>query len=300
MVEAAVMMDDRVRITREVRASRPDDRRRLAALVHLEPFVHQHPAWEAPLDKAGAPGFVVWEASLGKLDAALAVLRETESVGWVRLFASAAAVPPHQAWEALFPAALEAIHRRDGLRWVAAMPFAEWFRHLLEDNGFYFLENVEVLVWERQPVAQGAPAKGFRLRPMIPADLAAVARVDAAAFGAFWHMSQEAFRVGLSRSVWATVVEEDATGKVVGFQVSTPSPLGGHLARLAVHPAVQGRGIGRWLVTDVLAFFHRNGAEQVTLNTQGNNDAALNLYARMGFRQTEEVYPVYCYDVPAR
>ncbi len=294
----AVLTEDRTRAAWRVRASRPDDRRQLAALVHLEPFAHQHPAWEAPLEKAGAPGFVVWEDEESRLEAALAVLQDTPTVGWVRLFASAASVAPRLAWETLFPAALEAC-RGSGMRRVAAMPFAAWFRHLLEENGFYFLENVEVLIWERQPVApQPAPA-GYRLRPMVPADLEAVSRVDAAAFGDFWAMSRQAHRVGLSRSVWATVAEETATGRVVGFQVSTSSPLGGHLARLAVLPEAQGRGIGRWLVADVLTFFWRNGAERVTLNTQGNNAAALKLYARMGFYQTEEVYPVYRYDIPA-
>lgn len=300
MTSATMLAESPPRLTRQVRESRPDDRRRLAALIHLEPFVHQHPAWETPLDRAGTPGFVVWENALaGDLDAALAILRETETVAWVRLFASAAAVPPHQAWDALFPAALAAIRQHGGLRWVAAMPFAGWFRRLLEDNGFYFLENVEVMVWKRQPVAESPPPAGFRLRPMVGGDLDAVARVDAAAFGDFWRMSRDAFRVALSRSVWATVVEDRRTAEVVGFQISTPSPLGGHLARLAVLPAVQGQGLGRCLVTDVLTFFRRNRAEQVTLNTQGNNARALKLYAQMGFQQTEEVYPVYRYDVAA-
>ena len=278
----------------QARAACDDDRRRLAALVHLEPYVHQHPGWEAPLERVASPGFVVLPREDGALDAAMAVLQETSSVAWVRLFAVAATTSPRAAWEALWDAAVAPL-REQNVRWVAAMPFADWFQRLLQEVGFQHLEDVEVLVWEKQPLPPVQAPEGLRLRPMTTEDLPTVAAIDAAAFGDFWRMSEEAFRIALARSVWATVVEEKVTGEIAGFQISTPSPLGGHLARLAVHPHAQRRGIGRWLVSDTLAFFRRNHAERVTLNTQGNNARALALYRRMGFRSTHEVYPVYRY-----
>ena len=278
----------------QVRAAVSDDRRQLAALVHLEPYVHQHPGWEAPLDRVGSPGFVVLERENGELDAALAVLPETPYVAWVRLFAASAAISPRRAWDALWHEAI-APSLANGLRWVAVMPFADWFQRLVQDVGFQHLEDVEVLVWENQPLPRVQAPEGLRLRPMTAEDLPTVASIDAAAFGEFWQMSEDAFHIALARSVWATVAEEPTTGQMVGFQISTPSPLGGHLARLAVHPQFQQRGIGQWLVHDTLAFFRRNHAERVTLNTQGKNAKAIAIYRRMGFRSTHEVYPVYRY-----
>ncbi len=294
MANVATMTTAEKTPTSQVRPAESDDRRRLAALMHLEPYVHQHPGWYAPLDKVGAPGFVVLQEGDGALDAALAVLPETRHVAWVRLFASVAALTPRHAWEALWSEAVAPLRAR-GVQWVAAMPFADWFQRLVQDVGFQHMEDVEVLVWERQPLPPLQPPEGLRLRPMTAEDLPAVAAIDAAAFGAFWQMSAEAFRTALARSVWATVVEAPENGDVLGFQISTPSPLGGHLARLAVHPQAQRQGVGRWLVHDTLAFFQRNHAERVTLNTQGNNEKALALYRRMGFRSTREVYPVYRY-----
>ena len=281
-----------------VRLATPDDRSRLAALVHLEPYVHQHPGWYAPLDRVGSPGFVVLERENSNLEAALAVLPETPYVGWVRLFASSASLPPRRAWEILWPEAI-APSLAEGVQWVAVMPFADWFQRLVQEVGFQHLEDVEVLVWENQPLPPVEAPEGLRLRPMTAEDLPTVEAIDVAAFGRFWQMSAEAFRTALARSVWATVVEDQHTGTLVGFQISTPSPLGGHLARLAVHPQAQRRGIGRWLVHDTLSFFRRNHAERVTLNTQGNNEKALALYRRMGFRSTHEVYPVYRYALTA-
>ncbi len=278
-----------------VRAVVPGDRRRLAALTHLEPYVHQHPGWRSPLEQLDEEGFVVEERA-NVLESALALLPETQDVAWARLFAAAASVSPREAWETLWPYAVAPFRARGG-RWVAAMPFADWFQRLLRDEGFKPVGQVEVLVWRNQPLPQVQSVEGARLRPMVNHDLLAVAQVDADAFGPFWRMAPSSFKIALSRSVWATVVEDQTTGQILGFQISTPSPLGGHLARLAVHPQAQGRGVGRWLVGDVLSFFKRNRAEQVTLNTQGDNARALALYEKMGFRKTKEAYPVYCYDL---
>lgn len=278
-------------ISPRIRMSEQSDRRRLAALIHLEPYVHQHPGWYAPLEKIGEPGFVVSQAPDGALNAALAVLQETPRVAWVRLFATVAALPPAEAWETLWSAAIAPLRER-GVRWVAVMPFADWFRRVVQEHGFHWVGDVEVMAWHNSPLPPHTPAKGLRLRAMMPQDLPVVAAIDVAAFGEFWQMSDDAFQTALAHSVWATVVE-DETGRILGFQISTPTPLGGHLARLAVHPEAQRRGIGRWLVHDTLSFFKSNKAEQVTLNTQGQNAKALILYRRMGFRSTEEVYPVY-------
>ncbi len=281
----------------QIRPVKPGDRRRLAALIHLEPYVHQHPGWRAPLEQLDEEGFVVW-ARPNALQGALALLPETDEVAWVRLFAAAASVTPREAWQALWPQAVAPFRQRGG-RWVAAMPFADWFQRLLRTEGFEVVGQVEVLVWRNQPLPKILPVEGARLRPMVAHDLAAVGQVDAQAFGPFWRMAPSSFEIALSHSVWATVVEDLTTGQILGFQISTPSPLGGHLARLAVHPRAQGRGVGRWLVGDVLSFFKRNRAEQVTLNTQGDNARALALYEKMGFRKTEEAYPVYRYDLLA-
>jgi ribosomal protein S18 acetylase RimI-like enzyme len=126
-------------------------------------------------------------------------------------------------------------------------------------------------------------------------DLPAVHRLDAASFGRLWRNSLESLQLAFNQSACATVAE-DETG-LLGYQISTASPMGGHLARLAVSTQVQGRGIGYALVADLLDQFERRGAFRVTVNTQEDNLSSLSLYRRAGFRRTGETYPVYQYKL---
>jgi ribosomal protein S18 acetylase RimI-like enzyme len=91
----------------------------------------------------------------------------------------------------------------------------------------------------------------------------------------------------------ASVVELDH--QLIGYQISTSGPMGGHLARLAVLPAFQGKGIGSALVHEVLEKFEQVGAMRVTVNTQRDNLSSLSVYEKAGFRPTTEIYPVFQY-----
>ena len=115
--------------------------------------------------------------------------------------------------------------------------------------------------------------------------------VDRAAFSEPWQMSTDDMKAAMQGAVLSTVAE--SPHGVVGFQISTPSPAGGHLARLAVHPSAQGRGLGRRLVREVLAHFAAQGAARVTVNTWRENAAALALYQKLGFRPTGKAFPLY-------
>jgi ribosomal-protein-alanine N-acetyltransferase len=75
--------------------------------------------------------------------------------------------------------------------------------------------------------------------------------------------------------------------------VTTASPFGAHLARLAVDPAFQHRGIGRALVVDLLGQLRRRGFDSVTLNTQSDNRRSQDLYRGLGFRETGQRYPMF-------
>ena len=47
---------------------------------------------------------------------------------------------------------------------------------------------------------------------------------------------------------------------------------------------MQGRGLGRELVADSLDWLRRRGVTEAVVNTQVQNERALQLYLRMGFR----------------
>jgi ribosomal protein S18 acetylase RimI-like enzyme len=81
--------------------------------------------------------------------------------------------------------------------------------------------------------------------------------------------------------------------EIVGYQYSTSSAMGGHLARLAVKKSMQGNGVGYLLVHQVLNQFSKQGVRHVTVNTQEKNIASLSLYSKAGFSITGESYRVY-------
>lgn len=57
-----------------------------------------------------------------------------------------------------------------------------------------------------------------------------------------------------------------------------------HLMTIAVDPAWQGRGIGRWLLLELFDDVAIRGAHAVTLEVRAGNRRARLLYRRMGFR----------------
>ena len=55
------------------------------------------------------------------------------------------------------------------------------------------------------------------------------------------------------------------------------------LERVAVDPAQQGHGVGRALLTELIASAVDAGVEILTLDVRGDNDRALRLYESLGF-----------------
>jgi ribosomal protein S18 acetylase RimI-like enzyme len=93
-------------------------------------------------------------------------------------------------------------------------------------------------------------------------DLPVIEKVDRDAFDALWHNSLSSLEIAFRQAAIATVVELNQ--QVVGYQISTATQLGGHLARLAILPEFQGRGYGTQLLNHLLIQFEKRGALQVT------------------------------------
>jgi GNAT superfamily N-acetyltransferase len=74
-------------------------------------------------------------------------------------------------------------------------------------------------------------------------------------------------------------------GRVVGTCAAIPQGDGSfELAKLAVTPEAQGRGIGRTLALAVIAFARARGAMRVVLTSNSALGPALRLYESLGFR----------------
>jgi len=276
----------------KIRAITEQDRQGLANLVHFERYIHRHLDWRAPLDWIGGSSFDVAENN-GKLVAALASPPDPPGVAWIRLFAVLSDFSISTAWNELWTSVSAQLVEIDRNLIVAAIPLSKWFRSTLESSGFFQVDQVVVLLWETSQILPENRASQFMIRIMKPEDLEAVELVDHAAFIPLWQFSPSGLEAGFQESAFATVVEN--SDGIIAYQISTSTSFGGHLARLAVHPHYQNRGIGYALLQDVLKEFQRRGARNVTVNTQLSNISSLALYAKARFRRTGEEYPVYQY-----
>ncbi len=272
-----------------IRAALPTDRSRLANLIHFGSHIHQHLDWKPALDWIGSAPYLVAEKA-GELYATLACPPDLPDITWIRLFAVSPLINVSMAWELLWKAAEEEIERIGKIH-VAVISLQGWFNGLLEASQFLHTDNVIVLMWDQTTVIPQPGVTSITIRPMLPEDMEVILSIDHEAFGPVWKNSMESLELAFQQSSLATVAEEG--DEIVGYQYSTASTMGGHLARLAVKSAMQGKGIGYSLVHQVLSQFKRQGFRHVTVNTQQNNAASLALYAKAGFSMTGESYRVY-------
>lgn len=279
-----------------VRPADLNDRQQLSNLIFFESRLHRHLDWRSPLEWLGAPFY--WALEEGRqITAALACPTETPRIAWIRLFVYTARLSAESAWGLLWSSAKQEIARAGGAR-VAAIAIQSWFQDILAASGFQNRQQIVLLEWRGfagQP-SQVQGANGIRIRKMTLSDLPEVEKTDAASFDPLWHNPLDTLRRALEQALYATVaVNRDG---IIGYQLSTGGGQRAHLARLAVHPAVQGKGAGRALLNDLFAHLTYAGIPRLSVNTQSDNKISLNLYQRMGFVRTGEQYPVYTFAIP--
>jgi ribosomal protein S18 acetylase RimI-like enzyme len=279
------------------RSADPKDLSKLANLVHFEVYVHRHLDYRPPLDWIGyTPFFILEQAS--KIEAALACPPDPPAIAWIRLFATATQIPVTTAWGVLWSAAYAQLVEDCNVRYAAAIPLYGWFEALLKRNSFQKTHSIVMLSWDDPRLPEPPSNTAVSVRPMILDDLVDVEFIDSASFSPLWQNSRTYLEIAFRQAAVATIAEYE--GQLVGYQISTGTPIGGHLARLAVLPRLQGKGIGYALLYDLLFHFAQRGARTITVNTQKENLASLSLYNKSGFQLTGEEYPIYQLELSAR
>jgi ribosomal-protein-alanine N-acetyltransferase len=275
-----------------VRPVVPQDQNALAGLIHFERLVHRHLDWRMPLDWIGSQPFLAVEQK-GILVGALACPPDPPGVAWIRLLAVSADIQSEMLWELLWSEARVILKALAQPR-PAALSLQQWFSDLLLNSGFQWTQDVIMLSWDQH---QPLPARSDRwntLRSMTHDDLVNVQMLDELAFEPIWRHSLQDLETAFYQASLATVIEDESG--LLGYQISTSGSFGAHLARLAVRRDMQGLGIGKSLLVDLLDQFTRRGVPRVTVNTQSDNIASLALYKKAGFVETGEIYPVFQYS----
>lgn len=267
------------------------DRERLRALERQR-RVHLHLDWWS-LDEWLASDALVTTSDGGELlGGMLAVpvdmadskrLASARSdAAWLRWCALADGAPATPVLRGLF-ATLDGRLAANGVSHIfCAITRQVWLTPYLADAGFGPHDEVVTLTRRvgTDPEATAGPAT---IRQAIEADLDGVAALDGAAFEPEWRYSRDVLRRALHSAERFRVIVCD--GALAGYYFVAAADGNAHLTRIAVHPAAQGRGIGRALMRDALRESACAGAVTMSLNTQTSNSRAQRLYERFGFRR---------------
>jgi ribosomal protein S18 acetylase RimI-like enzyme len=277
-----------------LRQATASDLNTLSAFFKSRINIYHHLDWRSSLEWLGyQPYYVLMRR--GDILAALASPVDPEGIAWIRVFACAMEVPPEKMLPILLERCVNDLNY-EPLPQIAALGLQEWFKLSLEANNFIHRQSIVVLGWDyRQRPARTIPA-GLQIRQMLAADLPSIAQVDRMAFKPLWQNSLDALILAFHKASIATVAVLDE--KIIGYQISTSTPINTHLARLAVDPAFQRQNIGFELVRDMLTTSIKLNSWQISVNTQNDNGASLALYESLGFTKTGESFPVYIYQKP--
>jgi ribosomal-protein-alanine N-acetyltransferase len=141
------------------------------------------------------------------------------------------------------------------------------------------------------------PAKPALVRAAQREDLPELAVLDIASFGPFWHMGEAELGELHFRGRMIVACSED--GAFVGYSaLLNGTREEAHLARIAVHPEWQGKGVGRLLLQDTVEYCRAQGCRALGLNTQFSNLRSQALYRAAGFRESGLALPVYTLKLP--
>lgn len=130
-----------------------------------------------------------------------------------------------------------------------------------------------------------APARDLlRLdyRPMLAADLAEVVALEQRVYPHPWTHGNFVDSLDSDYPAW---VLRDADGKLLGYFLLMLVVDEAHLLNVAVDGALQGQGLGRFLLGQAGACARQHGMLSILLEVRPSNTRALDIYQRYGFEQ---------------
>lgn len=261
----------------------PYERQYRSAVLDLSFYshwTHKHLDWHSTgqwLDNERGPVFLAWHGA--ELAGYIGLSRPIDGCSWIRLLGISDGRMPGQIIGDLWRGA-QAQCPRAAIRSVAILGTVNWLPAYIRRLAFDLGDDIITMshIGSRLPAA---PATVATIRPAEIGDIPRLCEIDRLAFAPHWRMNRNDFRQALRIAAVATVAIRGA--RVVAYQFSTRNEDAGHLARLAVDPAHQRRGIASLLLYRLLEELRRLRVESITVNTQASNRPSQYLYQRFGF-----------------
>ena len=163
--------------------------------------------------------------------------------------------------------------------------------------GFRPSEHLHLLSHDLRSVPAASAPSPVVLRRAARTDRAHVLAIDGLAFDRFWRLDDAGLDEALAATPHSRFRVATVDDRVIGYAITGRAGRRGYLQRLAVEPSEQRRGIGAALVLDALRWLRRWRAERAMVNTQLDNERALALYERVGFRREPSGLAVLSVDL---
>lgn len=124
------------------------------------------------------------------------------------------------------------------------------------------------------------PRPGDGLRPMQTGDLDAVMALEVARYSFPWSRGNfiDSLAAGYRARVWT-----EADGTIAGYCLALPGAGEMHLLNLTVAAPLQGRGLARAMLDDLVRAARARHDADLWLEVRATNDRARTLYLRYGF-----------------
>ena len=156
----------------------------------------------------------------------------------------------------------------------------DWLRDVLLVRSF----ALHRLLYAYDKYDYNVPSTGnsdVKLRPVEKRDIPALLTIEEACFEDFWRYDALSFEDIAATHPYFVVAE--LKDKVIGYQFNALEDEFGYLVRIAVHPSVNGQGVGVRLMSEAITFFQQARVLRIMLNTQDDNVRAHRLYEWFGF-----------------
>ncbi|PJF21465.1 MAG: hypothetical protein CUN56_10970 [Phototrophicales bacterium] len=267
-------------------------KRAISDLLFYSHFSQVHLDWHDPdqwLDQNETLTVTAWHHE--KLVGVMGASAPFHNTSWLRVLAVQNQIDPKD----VIPALWEYLKPSLSAELITCLAVERWVQSLLPHIGFGYYDEIITLRRTGFDLPKRPPISGLIIRPLEHQDLNTVCHIDTQAFPPPWQMSYDEIRQARRIAVISTIALLDDIP--VGYQMSTLHQQSGHLARLAVLPEMQGKGIGAMLLSDLIMRFLKKQIRSLTVNTQATNHKSQRLYQTYGFQRTGYDLPVWLYGV---
>lgn len=156
----------------------------------------------------------------------------------------------------------------------------DWLSPTLEVRGFHLVSLLRSYDKDDFTIPDEGNTR-VRVRPFAPSDVSGILEIERYGFDQLWRHDAANF-LEIAETYPYFVVAEDDSG-IAGYQFNAVDSTTGYLVRIAVHPRVEGQGVGARLMAEAVRYFQAHKVWKIVLNTEEQNTRAHRLYERFGF-----------------